>query len=47
MPMGEVQAVMSQVRGAGWGGKVGFGRRAWEVVVVVEVGAIVRDVWGT
>ena len=25
MPMGEVQAVMSQVRGAEWGGKVGGG----------------------
>lgn len=36
MPMGEVQAVMSQVRGAECGGKVG--REGWVVLVGVGVG---------
>ena len=44
MPMGEVQAVMSQVRGAVWGGKVGWGVVLVVLVVVgVGVGVIFKD----
>lgn len=46
MPMGEVQAVMSQVRGVVWGGKVGWGGLVVIVVVVVVVGAGVIVVMG-
>ncbi len=43
MPMGEVQAVMSQVRGAEWWGKVGW---AALVLVLVELGVGVIVRWG-
>ena len=39
MPMGEVQAVMSQVRGAVWGGKVGGG--GWCGFVVGPGGGVI------
>ena len=39
MPMGEVQAVMSQVRGAEWGGKVGSG--GWCGFVVRAGGEVI------
>ncbi len=41
MPMGEVQAVMSQVRGAEWWGKVGWAALVL-VLVGLGVGVIVR-----